>query len=208
MAGRAIARVCPGFAGGRPGAHHRRVRRPLLLLAALAVLPFGACGGDGDAAGTGASTTAAPPSTSTGQPATACPGPADTSPVAAWTHDLCVEVGRQAGLLQLNVVPAVTGENALPPDGTGPDWDALGAYCGQANTDALRRLAGDGRPDPTLARLAQQVVDQLDGFLEACNQAVGRRDVDTLRSAQTNTAVLAQLATQIVRLDGGDPAGG
>jgi hypothetical protein len=110
--------------------------------------------------------------------------PPQTVDPASWHLQLDAVITAWAGVVSEQFLPAVIEDNALPPDGTGPDWAALAAACGtlgellvdvgEAIVDAPESV------DPVRERL-RAFGDLHRRVVASCNAAVRDEDLDELR---------------------------
>ena len=144
----------------------------MLLGVALAAVP--ACGDSGDAS----------PSTDSA-PTSMCPE-IETSPEdTAWLLQYCEAFEVPGRIVALELLPAVSGANAEPPEGDGWDWDEVQAACTRI-ADALPRLnevlrAAPPRFDQRIAATSAYV-SVLSDFAERCVPAASDRDYEEMRT--------------------------
>jgi hypothetical protein len=174
------------------------------FLAATLVV-FGACGGD-HLAGPDSTIVTAETATSTSEPSTEittgiaaiidqCKSFPTPTPAAQWLVDFCPLMLAPIQVLLTQMLPAITGENALPPDGNGFDYDAIAAACSHI-APTLVPLGASARTLPTsleaLDEPLRAFVDEFQSFVDACPQRAANQDRIALRDGMRDVGAAAQ----------------
>ncbi|MBA2282358.1 MAG: hypothetical protein H0W25_14190 [Acidimicrobiia bacterium] len=98
------------------------------------------------------------------------------------------------------LLPAITGEHAPPPDGPGYDWAAVAGACEQmaATVPVMQEVRGRAPDDLTaIGELIDLYVPDLQAFTTACTAAAATEDTEALRAEVDRTARIAQVLAEV-----------
>jgi hypothetical protein len=114
--------------------------------------------------------------------------------------DYCNAVDEPGRVTAVQILPAISGENAEPPNGPGWDWNALGAGCEAlaASLASLAEVAADAPTEFTaVAAKTNDYVELLTEFSSSCTANAEQQSYDGIKASASLLDQAAQTVNEL-----------